>query len=132
MNKNTIISLFIAAVLIIGSILLVGQKNSSTTNNNPTNSNVSIENDIQIIEITTRGGYSPQYTLAKANIPTIIRMKTSGTFSCASSLVIPKIDYRSNLPPTGTVDIPIEPQKVGSEITGLCAMGMYNFSIKFN
>lgn len=38
---------------------------------------------------------------------------------------------RKNLPPSGTTDIEIPPQKAGAVVQGLCAMGMYNFSIKF-
>ena len=132
MQNNTKIALFIATIFIIGALLIVGQKSPGTSGGSATNTNITNENGTQIIQIDARGGYSPQYTVAKANIPTVIRMKTSGTFSCASTLVIPKLNYRANLQPTGTVDIPLGAQKAGSDITGLCAMGMYNFNVNFN
>lgn len=86
----------------------------------------------QIIEISAKGGYSPRITMAKADMPTIIRMSTKGSFDCSSAVSIPSLGYRANLPPTGTTDIEVGVQKSGSILQGLCAMGMYNFQIKFN
>ena len=86
----------------------------------------------QIIEIYAKGGYNPKQIVAKADVPTIIRMKTEGTFDCSSSLSIPSLGKRLALQPTGTTDIEVPPQKAGSSLKGVCTMGMYSFSVNFN
>lgn len=85
----------------------------------------------QIIDITARGGYAPRVVTAKANMPTILRVATRGTFDCSSALTIPAIGYRGNLPPSGTTDIPVPPQAPGATLQGICAMGMYSFAVRF-
>lgn len=86
----------------------------------------------QIIEIRAKGGYDPTQTMAKADVPTIIRIKTEGTFDCSSSLSIPSLNKRLALPPTGTTEIEVPPQKAGSSLNGVCTMGMYRFAVNFN
>lgn len=94
-------------------------------------SDVVISEGIQYIDLTAKGGYSPRELTAKANINTVLRVKTSGTFDCSSALVIPKLNYRNNLPPTGITEIKIPPQDQNTEMRGTCSMGMYKFNIKF-
>ncbi|MBY0539197.1 cupredoxin domain-containing protein [Patescibacteria group bacterium] len=125
----TVISIVFAGILIAGAVFL---SNSPASNQPLSNNNVTMENGKQVIEIDAKGGYAPQQTQAKAGIPTILRVATNGTFDCSSALTIPAVGYRENLPPSGTTDIEIPPQKVGATVQGLCAMGMYNFSLKFN
>jgi plastocyanin domain-containing protein len=74
----------------------------------------------------------PQNTNAKANTPTVLKVNTQGTFDCSASLVIPDLGYKQFLPPQGTTEITIPPQKPGTSLTGVCSMGMYNFTINFN
>lgn len=93
--------------------------------------NVKIENGKQIIEITAWGGYFPRQSVAKANLPTIIRLKTNKTFDCSAALVIPSLNVQRYLPQTGNTDIEIPAQKSNSSLRALCAMGMYYFEIKF-
>lgn len=102
---------------------------SSTENSNSEN-NVSIEDGKQIITIDVRGGYNPRVSTAKAGIPTILRFKTNGSFGCASSIYLPSMNYRNNLPLSGKTDIPLPTQSVGT-FRGMCGMGMYNFVINF-
>ena len=64
-------------------------------------------------------------------MPTILRMKTSGTFDCSASLVIPKLSYQKFLQPSGTEEINIPSEQAQGTMQGLCSMGMYNFQIKF-
>jgi len=130
--KATAISIIIGGILIAGSIFIANRSGDSSVSIQENINNVSIVNGEQIIEITARGGYSPRFTTAQADIPTIIRMRTSGSFDCSSAVSIPSLGYRGNLPPSGTTDIEVPPQKSGSTLQGLCAMGMYNFQIKFN
>lgn len=93
--------------------------------------NVSMIDGKQIVGITAKGGYSPRKTVAKAGVPTVLRVKTSGTFDCSGALAIPSIDYQNNLPMSGSTDIDLGSQAAGKTIQGFCAMGMYNFEVKF-
>ncbi len=127
--KTTIISILIAVVLIGGAVLL-GNKSSTKSEGEAVN-NVTVVDGKQIIEIDVKGGYSPRITTAKADIPTVIKMKTSGTFDCSSALTIPSLSYRTNLPQSGVTEIEVPAQKVGSNLQGICAMGMYNFAVNF-
>ena len=92
--------------------------------------NVSIENGKQIIEIRAKGGYRPTHSIAKAGLPTILRINTNGTFDCSSSVRIPSMGIGQNLPLSGTTDIDLGVQKV-TTLQGTCGMGMYPFDIKF-
>ena len=132
--KLTILSIVVAGVFIGGAIILsmgpTDALNSDTTLNVPIN-NVSIEGGKQIVNIVAKGGYSPKVSIVQADIPTIIRVETSGTFDCSMALAIPAIQYRAYLPRSGKTNIELPPQKAGTIIQGLCAMGMYNFQVKF-
>ncbi len=86
----------------------------------------------QMVDIRAKGGYSPRETTAKANMPTVIRVTTDGTFDCSSGITVPALGYRANLPPSGVTEIPVPPQAPGTELRGLCAMGMYHFTVNFN
>ncbi len=86
----------------------------------------------QVVEIMAKGGYTPKVSQAKADIPTILRMKTQSTYDCTSSINIPTLNIRKILPPDGVTDIPLPPQKLGTSLTVLCGMGMYNTVINFN
>jgi plastocyanin domain-containing protein len=119
----------VGAMLIGGGIIFLGS--GSRISIPQTQNNVSIVDGKQIIEINARGGYAPRYTTAEADVPTAIKVKTSGTFDCSAAIVIPRLGYRKNLPPTGETLIDVPPQKAGTTLQALCAMGMYNFVVKF-
>ncbi len=124
--KYTIIAILVAALL-IGGALFFGKKPSTTSVNN-----VTIVEGNQIIEIGAKGGYSPQQTVAKADVPTILKVTTRGTFDCSAALTIPSLNYSTMLQPSGEVLIEVPPQKAGSTLQGICGMGMYNFQVQFN
>lgn len=84
----------------------------------------------QIIEITAKGGYSPRTSVAKANIPTVLRVTTRGTFDCSAAIRIPSLGIAGTLPNTGSTDIDLGTPSVGV-IRGTCSMGMYSFEIEF-
>ena len=111
--------------------MLSGGKDSSNDTQQAAN-NVSIVDGKQIITINAKGSYSPKITTAKADMPTAIKMTTQGTLDCTSALTIPSIGYRGNLPPSGEILIDVPPQKAGTKLQGICAMGMYNFAVNFN
>ncbi len=128
--KTTTVSIVIAVALIGGAIMLSG-KSSDNDASQAAHNNVSVIDGKQIITIDAKGGYSPKITTAKADMATTLRVGTNGTFDCSSALTIPSLSYRSNLPPSGVTDIEIPPQKPGTKLQGLCAMGMYNFAVNF-
>ena len=92
--------------------------------------NVSIVDGKQIIEINTKGGYSPKLSEAKAGMPTILRFKTNGTFDCSSSVRIPSMNISKILPNTGTTDIAVNTPQAGL-LQGTCGMGMFKFEVDF-
>lgn len=108
----------------------ITQTSSLETDTSAQVNNVTIEDGKQIITIDVRGGYNPKISTAKAGILTVLRFKTNGTFGCASSIYLPSVNYRTNLPLSGNTDIPLPTQSVGT-FRGMCGMGMYNFVINF-
>ncbi len=121
------------AVFIIGVAVVLGNGGGNTKGNNLQDvNNVSVVDGKQVITINAKGGYMPRATTAKADMPTVLRLTTNGTFDCSSALVIPSLSYRANLPASGETLIDVPPQKAGTTMRGLCAMGMYNFSVNFN
>lgn len=118
-------------VVIVGGGYFLLQEGPSDQSSTP-QSNVINEAGKQVIEINVKGGYSPRVSIAKADVPTILKMKTNGTFDCSSSVVIPSIGYRNNLPSSGETEIEVPAQSAGTTLQGMCEMGMYNFQVKFN
>ena len=130
--KTIIISIIIVIVLIGGAIFITKGNSNSNSFTTGFNNNVSIKDGKQIIEIHAKGGYFPKNTIAQADFPTIIKVVTKSSFDCSSALVIPSLNYRTNLPMSGEIFIDVPSQKAGTKLQGLCAMGMYSFTIDFN
>jgi len=126
MNKSILVSICLSVLLIAGAFWFTS-KPASVDNETA----VSVVGGKQIIDITAKGGYSPRIVVAKAGMPTVLRVSTRGTFDCSSSLVIPKLSYQKFLPPSGTEEIAISAEEAQGTMQGLCSMGMYNFQIKF-
>jgi len=126
--KFTIISIVLAAALIVGALIF--SRSDQESDNVPVN-NVQVVDGRQIITLTAKGGYLPRRSEAEAGLPTILRLNTKGTFDCSSVVAIPKLSIRENLPPSGVTDIDLGPQKVGT-LQGTCGMGMYPFEIVFS
>lgn len=130
---KTVIAIIFAVIIIGGSILLT-RGDSSTSKNIPKENisvqNVSIVDGKQIIEIKAKGGYTPRISYAKADLPTILRFNTNGTFDCSSSVNIPSMKINKVLTQTGFTDIDLGNPKLGT-LNGTCGMGMYPFQIEF-
>ncbi len=126
--KGTIISI-IAVVVLIGGAIVLTQGGGKTNDNIPVK-NVTVVDGKQIIEVTAKGGYLPEKSIAKAGIPTVLRFNTSGTFDCSASVRIPSMDISKNLPASGATDIELGNPKLGT-LQGTCGMGMYPFEIEF-
>ncbi len=131
MDKPIIISIIISGLLIVGTFLFISNKSGDSINDGGDSSTISVVGGKQIIDISAKGGYSPRVIAAKAGMPTTLRVKTNGTFDCSASLVIPSLSYQKFLQPSGTEEIAITSEQAQGTMRGLCAMGMYNFQIKF-
>lgn len=131
--KSTSFSLVVAAIIIAGSLLIVTSGGSSKSSDTPKETsvqNVSVTNDIQTIEIKAKGGYWPRKSVAKAGIPTVLRINTGGTYDCSAAIRIPSLAVAKMLPPNGSTDIDLGTPEQG-KLNGTCGMGMYNFQIDF-
>jgi plastocyanin domain-containing protein len=128
-TKSIILSILAAIILIGGAIYIANSKSSNQVEGGNIN-NVSIVDGKQIIEIKAKGGFLPRKSIAKAGIPTILRLNTAGTFDCSSSVRIPSLNISKNLPPSGTTDIDLGSPALGI-LNGACGMGMYPFEIDF-
>ena len=124
--KKIFISIFVAIALIGMALFVSKGSDVSTVNGN----NVSVIDGKQIIDLTARGGYSPERSVAKARIPTILRFTTNGNYDCSSSVRIPSINVSKNLELSGTTDIDLG-SPVAGVMHGSCGMGMYPFEINF-
>ncbi len=138
MNKSVTVSLGVAILLIGGSIAYIsntqcrgGACSAPSVDKKIEGIRPEVIDGVQIIEITAKGGYAPRRTVAKAGIPTTIRVRTNGTFDCSSSLLIPQLNYHKLLPSSGVEDIEIPASDAKGTLRGLCSMGMYNFEIDF-
>ena len=129
MKKLPLILSILISVVVIGGAIVFAQNRGG--DQPQTANNVSTEGEKQVVELQVKGGYMPKLTTAKGGIPTILRMKTDGTFDCSAGVTIPSIGYRKTLPQTGVTEVEIPAQKAGTTLEGVCLMGMYYFSISF-
>lgn len=111
-----------------GYLIFGGSSGDRADQGEQTGDNVSLVDGKQVIEIRAKGGYLPRVTVAKAGIPTTLRVNTSGTFDCSSALRIPSLKVSKNLPANGVTDIELG-TLVAGKIDGNCSMGMYPFTI---
>ena len=128
--RNTIIAIIVAGALIFFALNFNKTVQENKTEQKIPANNVSVVDGKQIIEITAKGGYIPERSIAKAGIPSILRFNTNGTFDCSSSVRIPSMNLFKMLPQSGTTDIDLGIQKTGT-LSGSCGMGMYPFEIDF-
>lgn len=127
-NKLVPIAVLVGAVL-IGGVLLFSGKSAPQASGGTVN-NVSMVDGKQVIEINVKGGYSPKNSVAKAGVPTVLKLNTNGTFDCSSGVRLPSMGISKNLPPSGTTEIDLGTPKVAT-LDGVCVMGMYSFKIDF-
>lgn len=130
MNKTALIIITVALAIGIGIIFFGQSKNNSGSGGTGSVQNVEIRDGVQYVTINAKGGYSPRVSVAQANIPTKLIVKTNGTYDCSASLVIRSIGYQKILPQTGEEVIDLGTPQSGT-IQGLCGMGMYNFALNF-
>lgn len=83
----------------------------------------------QYIEVRAKGGYLPRVSVAKAGIPTVLRLRTEGTFDCSSQVRIPSLNVSQSLSSSGVTEVDLGVLKPGI-LQGACSMGMYSFEIR--
>ncbi len=122
----------LVVVVVLGGWFLLSRGVNKNSGNEKEGDNVSMVIGKQVINILAKGGYSPRVTLAKADLPSVIKMQTNGTFDCSASVTIPSLNYRTMLVPTGVSEVEVPAQKAGAVLRGSCGMGMYSFEIRFS
>lgn len=132
MNKVLIGSLVVTVLALGGIWFLRDNRSSNPPVNADLSANVTMVDGKQVIQMTAKGGYAPRVTAAKADVPTVIQMETNGTYDCSIALAVPALGFRKNLPATGVTQIDVPAQRSGTVLKGVCSMGMYNFTIRFN
>lgn len=132
-----IIGLSVVAAIIVGGFIYASfppQSSSGSATGRGASStdlnNVSIVEGVQMIDISVKGGYEPEVTTAQANVPTVLRFNTQGTFDCSSQVLIPSLGIERMLAPTAVTEVSLDAQKPGV-LQGMCGMGMYQFEINF-
>lgn len=131
--KPITISLIAAAVLVGGALTYLAVRPASPAASGAAAQpveNVAIVDGKQVIDLTAKGGYSPLQSVAKAGVPTVLRVSTKGTFDCSSAIRIPSMNISKNLPQSGSTDIDLGSPQLGT-LQGTCGMGMYPFEIEF-
>lgn len=122
------------AIIFIGAVLVLlgGTAMMSLQNREGNSGDAVVQNGVQIIDISAKGGYSPNVIRATAGVPTELRFTTNGTYDCSSSLVIPSLGYQKVLPPTGTEIVTLTTNQATGTLRGMCSMNMYRFEIQFS
>ena len=92
---------------------------------------IAMESGRQVVTILARGGYSPAETIARAGVPSLLRIVTQNTYDCSRVLLLPSLGVQKILSATGAADFAIPAPKAGAEFYGICGMGMYSFRIVF-
>lgn len=122
--------ILVASIGFFGWVFSLGANGTDFASDSP--QSVRNENGVQVIRILARGGYRPRQISAAAGLPTRLEVETKGTYDCSSALVIPSIGFQKQLPSTGVTTVDLPPQSPGTQLHGLCAMGMFSFGIAFN
>lgn len=128
-SKYISISIILAGVA-VSALIFFSDSGSSNGNVVPSLGNAFIQGGKQTIDLSAKGGFTPEKTIAKAGIPTVLRITTAGTFDCSSVISIPELRITKNLPNTGVTEIDLGNRPPGI-LYGSCGMGMYPFEIDF-
>ncbi len=95
------------------------------TDNNVKPNNIVLTDGVQIVKMTEDNyGYSPNKFSIKKDIPVKWIIDAQAPYSCAASLIVPKLNIRKNLV-LGENVIEFTPKETG-KISFSCSMGMYN------
>ncbi|MBP6975889.1 MAG: cupredoxin domain-containing protein [Candidatus Moranbacteria bacterium] len=121
------VALLIGGYLVIQLFFSTGTQTVSREEGNA--NNVTEAEGKQYVEVRAKGGYAPRVSMVKAGIPTILRLRTEGTFDCSSQVRIPSLNVSQSLSPSGVTEVDLGILKPGT-LQGACSMGMYSFEIR--
>lgn len=124
-------SILVVTLLFGGYLIMTLVRSAQGVNVNTVETgenNVSVVDGVQMVDVRAKVGFFPKVSTVKAGIPTTLRVNTSGTFDCSSSLRIPSMNIAKNLPATGETEIALGILTPGV-IDGTCSMGMYPFQL---
>lgn len=130
---KTVFWIIMSVALLIGGYLVVqlffpAETRTGSREEGNANNVTEVEGK-QYIEIRAKGGYSPRVSMAKAGMPTMLRLRTEGTFDCSSQVRIPSLNVSQSLSPSGVTEVDLGVLKPGI-LQGACSMGMYSFEIR--
>lgn len=128
--KSIFFSIAIATIFIGGAIFLTRGSGIGSGNGDAGANNVTVVDGKQYVELRAKGGYVPRRSTAKANLPTVLRVTTNGTFDCSASIRIPSLKIYKTLTSTGSSEFDLGTPAPGI-LRGSCGMGMYPFEIEF-
>lgn len=131
-NRTKIIALLVLVAGVVVSVFVVMRPSGTAALQVADAPRARREGNMQIIELTAKGGYSPRVIAAHAGIPSTLRVRTQSTFDCSSAFTVPALHIRAMLPPTGVTEFTIPAQDAGTELQMMCAMGMYRATIRFS
>jgi len=104
--------------------LSVGGFGGSSSNSVVNDPNVTMENGVQVVRMVEgNSGYSPNKFSIKKGVPVKWIIDAQAPYSCASSIVVPKLNISKNLE-AGENIIEFTPDQTG-KIPFSCSMGMY-------
>ena len=81
------------------------------------------EGGVQEINVTVKGGYSPDVIVVKKNQPVRLNFYRDETASCSETVVFSDFGIAKDLPPFKTTPIEFTPDKTG-EFNFVCGMNM--------
>ena len=100
----------------------ISPQTTAATVNDP---NVTLKDGVQVVKMTqTSSGYSPNSFTIKKGIPVKWIVTSEDVFTCAASIVSPKLGIRKNLE-AGENIIEFTPTEAG-QVRYTCSMGMYS------
>jgi plastocyanin domain-containing protein len=85
----------------------------------------------QNLAVLANGGYFPLQFVAKAGVPSTLRVYTDRTYDCSRAFFLPDFNQKAALPVKGVKAFVLPAQKKGAVLFGTCGMGMYTFQIRF-
>lgn len=132
MSKIILILSGLSILIIFWVYNFVTAQPPSTSTTQSSLSSITAQAGDQVITIAAKGGYSPKQSIAKAGVPTKLKIQTKGTYDCSTSLIIKSLNFQKLLPATGEVIVDAGVPAAGSSIVGICGMGMYSFVVNFN
>lgn len=128
-----LVVIFLSFFNIANGMKLLGYEIDWSSDNVPSKTiasqdpNVTIVNGVQVVRMTENGeGYSPNRFTIRKDIPVRWVIDAQAPNSCASALVIPKLDIRKFLK-SGENIIEFTPTEIG-KLSFSCSMGMYTGS----